>query len=136
VDYGLRRVGVAVSDPTGTLARPLGAIRRRRGKRPPVQALADTAAEHGVERIIMGLPLPLEGGENEWCEEVRAVGAALAERTGLPVDFVDERFTSIQAERAVRSSGLKKRDREDKDRIDAGAAALILQSFLDGGPTR
>ena len=84
----------------------------------------------------MGLPLPLEGGENDWCGEVRAVGAALAERTGLPVDFVDERFTSIQAERAVRSSGLKKRDREDKERIDAGAAALILQSFLDGAPTR
>lgn len=136
MDYGLRRVGIAVSDPTGTLARPLGTIRRRKGKRPPVQALADLAAEHGVERIVVGLPLPLEGGENEWCREVRDVGAALADRTGLSVDFVDERFTSVQAERAVRSSGLKKRDREDKDRVDAGAAALILQSFLDGAPTR
>ena len=136
MDYGLRRIGLAVSDPTGTLASPVGTLRRRRGKRPPLKALAEAADRHEVERIVVGLPLPLAGGENEWCKEVRTVGAALAERSGRPVVFVDERFTSKQAERAVRSSGLKKREREDKERIDAGAAALILQAFLDGAPTQ
>lgn len=135
MDYGLRRIGLAVSDPTGTLASPVGTLRRRAGKRPPLTALAEAAESHGAERIVVGLPLPLEGGENDWCREVRSVGEALADRTGIPVSFVDERFTSKQAERAIRSSGLRKKDREDKGRVDAGAAALILQAFLDGAQT-
>lgn len=136
VDYGLRRVGLAVSDPTGTLATPVATLVRRAGKRPPLKGMAEVAEEHDVERIVVGLPLPLSGGEDEWCAEVRRVGEALAERTGLPLAFVDERFTSRQAERAIRSSGLRKRDREDKARIDAGAAALILQAYLDGAPVQ
>ncbi|MEJ2540703.1 MAG: Holliday junction resolvase RuvX [Gemmatimonadota bacterium] len=134
VDYGLKRVGLALSDPTGTLASPLTTLRRRAGRRPPLKAMSEVVESHGVERIVFGLPLPLTGGENEWCAEVRRVGASLAERTGLPVTFVDERFTSVQAERAVRSSGLRRADRENKARVDAGAATLILQSWLDGAP--
>jgi putative Holliday junction resolvase len=136
IDYGEKRVGLAVSDPSGTLASPLDTLRRRRGKRPPVQALAEIAREQGAKRIVLGLPLPLSGEEDDWCAEVREVGAALSERSGIPVVFVDERFTSRRAERAIRSSGLKKSQREQKDRVDAGAAAVILQSYLDGAPTR
>jgi putative Holliday junction resolvase len=136
IDYGEKRVGLAVSDPSGTLASPLDTLRRRRGKRPPVQALVEIAREQGAERIVLGLPLPLSGEEDDWCAEVREVGAALSERSGIPVVFVDERFTSRRAERAIRSSGLKKSQREQKDRVDAGAAAVILQSYLDGAPTR
>ena len=136
VDYGLRRVGIALSDPTGTLASPLTTLRRRAGKRPPVAAIAELARAHQVEGIVMGLPLTLKGEEDEWCAEVRQVGESLSERTGLPVTLVDERFTSVQAERSVRSSGLRRSHREDKARIDAGAATVILQSWLDGAPAR
>lgn len=136
VDYGMRRVGLALSDPTGTLASPLTTLRRRRGKRPPVAAVAELARTHEAEGIVVGLPLTLRGEEDDWCAEVRRFGEALAERTGLPVTWVDERFTSVQAERAVRSAGLPRSEREDKARVDAGAAAVILQTWLDGAPAR
>lgn len=125
-----------MSDLTGTLASPVGTLTRRAGKRPPVAAMAEAAREHEVEEIVMGLPLMLDGEEDAWCREIRRVGELLAERTGLPVHFVDERFSSTVAERLVRSSGLKKGDREEKGRVDAGAAAVILQAYLDGVPAR
>lgn len=131
IDYGERRVGLALSDPTATIAQPLPTLTRRRGKRPPVQAVADIAREHDVAMAVIGLPLTLEGTESDWTAEVRAFGNALADRAGIPVDFIDERFTSVRAEQAVRSSGLRKSQREEKTRIDAAAATLILQAFLD-----
>jgi putative Holliday junction resolvase len=84
-----------------------------------------------VERLVVGLPLDLRGNETEWCDEVRSFGDALAERLNLPVVYIDERMTSVQAERAVRSLGLRKKERERKGRVDAAAAALILQAWLD-----
>ncbi len=136
IDYGELRVGLAISDPTGTIAQPLPPLRRRRGKRPPVQAILDTVAAHDVERIVLGLPLSLDGDDTAWTREVRAFGAALAARSGLPVDFVDERLTSVRAERAVRSLGLPKAKRERKERVDTAAAILILQAWLDGPDRR
>lgn len=131
VDFGERRVGVAVSDPTNTLATPLEPIVRRRGKRPPVSRLAEIAREHEVGQIVFGLPIGLDGAENDWCAEVRSVGDAVGERTGLPVAYVDERMTSVRAERAVRSVGLRRGERERKERIDTASAQLILQAWLD-----
>ncbi len=133
VDYGERRIGLAVSDPTGTIAQPLPTLERRAGKRPPVQAIADLAHEWRVEALVVGLPLTLDGDESDWTRETRAFAGRLAERTGLPLHFVDERMTSVRAERAVRSLGLRRAQREDKTRVDAAAAVLILQSFLDHG---
>ncbi len=133
VDYGERRVGLAVSDPSATIAQPLPTLQRRAGKRPPVQAVADLAREWEVEAVVVGLPLTLDGDDSEWTREVRAFGDRLAERTGLPVHFLDERMTSVRAERAVRSLGLRRAQREDKRRVDAAAAVLILQAFLDRG---
>lgn len=127
----MRRVGLAISDPTATIAQPLPTLLRRAGKRPPVQAVADTAREREAEEIVVGLPLTLEGTESDWTREARAFGDKLAERTGLPVHYVDERMTSVRAERAVRSSGLKRTQREEKGRVDAAAAVLILQAHLD-----
>ncbi|HSJ07842.1 MAG TPA: Holliday junction resolvase RuvX, partial [Longimicrobiales bacterium] len=75
--------------------------------------------------------LGLDGEENDWTREVRAFGAKLGERTGLGVTFADERLTSVVAERAVRSLGLKRSRREEKERVDAAAAVLILQRHLD-----
>lgn len=131
VDYGVRRVGLSVSDPTRTLATPLPTLRRRAGKRPPVAAICRLAEEHGAREVVLGLPLTLEGEDSDWTREVRAFGAALAERCGLGVHWVDERLTSVRAERAVRSSGLPRSERQRKERVDAAAAILILQAFLD-----
>ena len=132
VDYGERRIGIAVSDPTGTLASPLRTLRRRAGKRPPLKALADLAVEQSVELVVFGLPLDLGGNETDWTREVRSVGDRLGARLGLPVRYVDERFTSAQAQRAARSAELSRSKRRDKGRVDAAAAALILQRWLDG----
>lgn len=134
VDYGEKRVGVALSDPTRTIARPLATLTRRAGKRPPIQALLDLCAEHEVTRIIVGLPLTLAGDDSDWTREVRAFAERLHARSGIPVELVDERLSSVVAERAVRSIGLRKTERERKERIDAGAAAVILQAFLDTRP--
>lgn len=131
IDYGERRIGLALSDPTATIAQPLPTLTRRAGKRPPVAAVVATIQQNEVERVVIGLPLNLHGAETEWTAAVRDFGARLQERAGVPVDFMDERFTSVQAERAVRSSGLKRTDREQKHRIDAAAAVLLLQNYLD-----
>lgn len=134
VDYGEKRVGVALSDPTRTLARPLATLTRRAGKRPPIQALLELCAEHEVTQIVVGLPLTLAGDDSDWTREVRAFAERLHARSAIPVELVDERLSSVVAERAVRSIGLRKSQREQKGRIDAGAAAVILQAFLDTRP--
>ena len=131
MDFGEIRVGLAVSDETGTLASPLPTLRRRRGKRPPLKALTEIGREHEVEAVVFGLPLELTGDESDWTREVRGVGEALGARLGVPVHFVDERLTSVRAERTVRSLGLPKGKREEKERVDQAAAVLILQAWLD-----
>jgi putative holliday junction resolvase len=136
VDFGERRVGIAISDPTATIAQPLTVLLRRPGKRPPVQAIADLAAEYDVAHIVVGLPLTLAGDESDWTRDVRAFGEKLADRAGTGVTFADERLTSVMAERAVRALGLKRSEREQKKRIDAAAAVLILQAYLDAARKR
>ncbi len=84
-----------------------------------------------VGQVVVGLPVSLDGSEGAWCAEVREMGTKLGERLGVPVAFVDERMTSVRAERAVRSAGLSKSAREEKGRVDAAAAQLILQAWLD-----
>lgn len=133
LDYGLRRIGVAVSDPTGTLASPVTTLTRRAGKRPPIARILDLGSELGVQGFVVGLPLEVSGGENEWTAEVRAFGRRLGGRSGLPVHFVDERYSSVEAEARIRSIGLRRKAKEDKARIDAGAAAIFLQDWLDAG---
>lgn len=131
VDYGERRIGIALSDPTATIAQPLPTLPRRRGKRPPITNLLDIVAEHDVAGIVVGLPLSLGGEETEWTREVRTFGEKLGARAGKPVAFIDERMSSVSAERAVRSLGLPRHERERKERVDAAAAVLILQAWLD-----
>lgn len=135
VDYGERRVGLALSDPTATIAQPLPTLKRRKGKRPPVAPIARLADENDVREIVVGLPLTLEGEDSDWTREVREFGRKLQERTGCTVAFHDERLTSVRAERAVRSLGLSKQKREKKERVDAAAAVLILQAYLDSRET-
>lgn len=131
IDYGERRIGVAVSDPLGISAQPLPTVTRRRGKRPPYAELERIVAEWEAGALVIGLPLTPEGEESDWTAEVRAFGDRLAQRTSLPVHFVDERMTSARAERAMRAIGISRSRRQQKERVDAAAAILILQAHLD-----
>lgn len=131
LDLGMKRIGVAVSDPTGTIAGPLPTVRRRASKRPPVAKLVAIGEEHAVEAVVVGLPLDPSGNESEWTAEVRRIGDEIGKRLSVPTHYIDERFTSARAERAIRSLGLPKSKREDKGRIDAASAILILQAWLD-----
>ncbi|MGD8277023.1 MAG: Holliday junction resolvase RuvX [Gemmatimonadota bacterium] len=131
VDFGEKRVGLALSDPTATLAQPFGTLGRRAGKRAPISTLLTIIEENEVGRIVVGLPLALDASDTEWTTEVRGFAARLAERSGRPVYLLDERLTSVMAERAVRSLGLPRHERERKERVDTAAATIILQTFLD-----
>ena len=131
VDYGTRRIGLALSDPTGTLATPLTTLVRRAGKRAPFARILELARQHEVDRFVLGLPLHPEEGENRWTAEARDFGRRLGDRSGLPVHFADESYSSAEAEARIRFIGQKRAKREDKARIDAGAAAIILQDWLD-----
>lgn len=113
------------------MATPRPTLQRRRGKRPPVGAIAALAAEVEAQRIVLGLPLAPSGEETEWCAEVRKFGAVLADRLGMPVDFQDERFSSAQAGKLLRKADPGRKRRTDKGIVDATAATIILQTWLD-----
>jgi putative holliday junction resolvase len=128
VDYGERRIGLAISDPSGTIASPAGVIVRRAGKRPPVAEIVRRAEALEARGFVVGLPLDGNGDETPRSAEARTVAAALAERTGLPVELIDERYTTAAALRAVREMGGSTRGR--KGDVDALAATVLLQHAL------
>jgi len=134
LDVGARRIGVAISDVTGTLARPVDVLAVASPGAPAVTAVAErlaafAAEEDGVEGIVVGLPRRLDGSPNDMTARVEAFANALRSRTGRPVALQDERLTSVEAERllAVRQKDWRVR----KARLDAAAAAVILQDYLD-----
>ncbi len=131
IDYGKRRIGLALSDPTQTIGSPYRTLTRRKGKRPPWTTLLEIVGEQEVELAVIGLPLMPNGSEGEWTAEVREFGRKLSERAEIPVEWIDERMTSVFAEEVVRSSGLPRAKREEKWRIDAAAASLILESYME-----
>ncbi len=128
VDWGDKRIGLAVSDELGMLASPAGTIVRRAGKRPPLSELMRRADEHGVVGYVFGLPLDLSGNETDRSREVRDVAAKMAARQPLPVRLVDERFTTSAALRAIREQGGSVRGR--KEDVDSLAAAMLLEGVL------
>ena len=128
VDYGDRRVGLAVSDPTGTIASPAGFITRRAGKRPPIAEIIRRGEELEVAGYVLGLPLDENGDDSERSVEVRRIAGEIEKRTGLPVRLVDERFTTAAALRAIREMGGSTRGR--KGDVDALSATLLLQHAL------
>lgn len=128
LDWGERRIGLAISDPSGTIASPAGHILRRPGKRPPIAEVIRRAEALEAEGFVAGLPLDESGGETDRSREVRAVSAALESRTGLPVLLVDERYTTAIALRTVRELGGRTKDRAGD--VDALAATVLLQHAL------
>jgi putative Holliday junction resolvase len=129
VDYGRKRVGLAIADPLGMIASPAGFIERREGKRPPITKIIARATELEARGYVIGLPLDGEGRETDWTAEVRKLGAEIAKRTGMPVRFYDERYSTAAALRTVRELGESTRGR--KGDVDAMAAAILLQHALN-----
>jgi putative pre-16S rRNA nuclease len=128
IDLGDRRIGLAISDPTGTIASPVGHLTRRPGKRPPVNEILERGRALDAEGFVVGLPLDQNGDDTERSVEARRIAELLGERSGLPVRLVDERFTTAAAHRAIRDMGGSTRGR--KGDVDALAATILLQHAL------
>ena len=143
LDIGDRRIGVAISDESQMLARPLTTIART-SKRKDFESIAKLIAAHGVERLIVGLPRTLRGDEGAQAARVRRYAEALSAAIGAPIAFQDERYTSLEAGERLgrklqtpnfklqRLKGARSGGRRSAaQRVDAAAAAIILQDYLD-----
>lgn len=129
LDYGARRIGMAVSDPEGEFAFPAGVLERH-GLARDLEALQELIRERGVVRVVVGLPVHLDGRKGPEAEAASRFARAVGEASGLPVEMLDERWTSREAERALREVQ-PRRGRRRKAKLDAAAAALLLRTFLD-----
>lgn len=129
LDYGERRIGVALSDPLGLTAQPLATLDRTASLDADLAALAALARDHAATRFVIGLPLSLDGTHGERARVTEKFARRLERASGLPVESWDERLTSVQAERALLEADLSRRRRRQV--IDRAAAVLILQSWLD-----
>ena len=128
LDVGERRIGLAVSDPNGLIATPLGFIERT-GLRRDIASVLEHARERQAEGIVVGLPLSLNGRVGPQAKKVRAFLKALRGKTDLAVDTADERFSTAEAERLLSQAG--RQPSRHKGDVDAAAAAIILQEYLN-----
>ena len=129
VDWGELRIGLALSDETQTLASPLETLRRRAGKRFPMTRFLELTTLHRPVGVVVGLPLAPTGGEAESTIAARELAKALERHSGLPLELWDERMSTARALASIREQGGSVRGR--KADVDALAAAVVLQHFLD-----
>lgn len=139
LDYGRARIGLAIADVETALAQPLGTLDRI-NRNEDMRRLRELIREHGVKQIVVGLPLRLDGTRGDMAEEAARFGQRVHKQFGLPVEMVDERLTSWEAERlleehqgrTIHAASSKQRKKEnEKPGVDAVAAALILKEYLD-----
>jgi putative Holliday junction resolvase len=128
LDVGEARIGVAVSDPTGMLATPRGVIRRR-STAAAIEAITRAVADVGAEQVVVGLPISLDGALHAQARRVQAFADRLRVHLRVPVTYWDERLSTVTAAEALRAAGV--RPERIRERIDAAAAAVILQEYLD-----
>jgi putative Holliday junction resolvase len=128
IDFGEKRIGLAISDPAGRLAVPLTTLERR-NDRSALRQIAEIAREEGVERLVLGEPVDLFGNRGPTAERARGFGARLAAMTGLTVEWVDEALTSVEAAARLRQAGVS--TRREPGKVDAVAAQILLQDALD-----
>ena len=128
VDYGDVRTGVAFCDKSEVLASPYGVIHESYQPK-LVQKLADIAAEKGAQKIIVGLPVNMDGSYGFRCDACRELGKMLQETSGIEVDYQDERLTTVIAHGFLSANNVKGKKRKEK--VDAVSAVLILQSYID-----
>jgi len=139
LDYGRARIGLAIASAEAALAQPLGTLERI-NRNEDMRRLRELVREHGVKQIVVGLPLRLDGTRGEMAEEAARFGERVRKQIGVPVELVDERLTSWEAERileeqqgrTIHATSSKNRKKESaKPGVDAMAAALILKEYLD-----
>lgn len=130
LDFGTKRVGAALSDPGRSIAFPLE-VYERCGPTQDASHYLRTVEENDVDRIVIGLPVHTSGREGQSAMLTRKFGNWLAKVTGRPVNYFDERYTSVEAEERLISAGLKRHKR--KSLRDKLAAQILLQSYLDAG---
>jgi len=130
LDLGRKRIGLAISDELGITAQGLETLERT-GRREDIELLRRLAVERGVRRFLIGDPLHMSGEASRQGEYTREFARELERKTGIPVVFRDERWTSREAERTLRGSGIANERR--KPAIDRLSAVLLLQSYLDSG---
>jgi putative Holliday junction resolvase len=128
LDVGDKRIGVALSDPNGILASPFTIINRQH-EQADVETIIGIVHQQGVEQVIVGLPRSMDGSIGEQAEKVRAFTQKLRQETEIPVEFRDERLSTVSARRLMQAASTKKTRKRAED--DAIAAAIILQSYLD-----
>jgi putative Holliday junction resolvase len=128
IDYGSKRIGLALSDPTGTLARPLPFLPAQ-GDAKLAKEIAALTAKEKVELILLGLPRHMNGSLGEAADLVKAFARELAQATPVRVKLVDERLSTVQASRQLQEAG--KDSRKQRGQIDSAAAAVLLQGHLD-----
>jgi putative Holliday junction resolvase len=127
LDPGERRIGVALSDPTGIIAQPHEVIDRK--VTDPVKAVQDLVREYEIVTVVIGLPVSLSGGEGPAAQAARTFGETMRSALDVDVLFQDERFTTVTAEEALIEGGVRREKRRDvRDKV---AAAVMLQAFLD-----
>lgn len=134
LDLGSKRIGVAVSDRSGTVATPLVVIERSGSRRRDHERIAALVKNEEAELLVVGLPRSMSGAEGPAARGARDEAEALASVVGVPVDTWDERLTTVTAERALRAGGVRGRARRQV--VDKVAAAIILQSWLDARSSR
>ncbi len=127
IDYGRRRLGLALSDPAGLTARPLATLERT-NRRNDLRRLREIVRQHDVRRIVVGHPLHLDGTAGEMAAEAARFAVRIEKQLGLPVELVDERLSSWEAEQVLAASKIAPRNRATK--LDQVAAAVILRDFL------
>lgn len=132
VDLGSRRIGLAISDDEARFAFPLDALASA-GSGRDVKSLCALIAERGVEQVVIGLPLHLDGRAGPEAEAARRFADALAEASGVPVDLLDERWTTAEAERSLRAGGTSRQRRKARKSgaRDSMAASILLRTWLD-----
>jgi putative Holliday junction resolvase len=128
IDYGTKRIGLALSDAEGRLAVPLRTLERK-DDRSALREIARIARDEEVERFVVGEPLGLDGSRGEAALRARRFGERLAESTGLPVEMINESLTSVEAAERLRAAGVD--PRRNPERLDAVAAQILLQEALD-----
>jgi putative holliday junction resolvase len=142
VDYGRARMGLAIADSKARMAQPLSTLERI-NRNEDMRRLRELVREHGVKQIVVGLPLRLDGTRGEMAEEAERFAQRMRKQIGVPVEMVDERLTSWEAERLLEevqgrfireeklASGRKAKKVQEKMSVDAVAAAVILKEFLE-----
>ena len=133
VDWGERRIGLAVSDPSGVIATALPTLKVG-GRAEALAGVAKVAAETEAECIVVGLPLLMSGARGSAAETAQAFAEALASRTGLKVETYDERLTSAMSQRRLHETGV--RVGRAKEKVDQGAALALLESYLQRRASR